>query len=237
MTKRIKIKVASLLIVITLILSCGNNKKEAISIFEEKQFSFSHLRFNFAPRSQWIKKPENMLILHETFKKIGYRNLLNESIWNDERIWELDISKSPKNWIDSLELTYREYENAPKYYNKFWKRRVTQNNHETVYQVVKEIKQIMIENTEIQVNNEIVNDTLKNLISFQYPFREISDEEANEQLEYLIKIGLHQSAYNLITSERNKYGEVNWNNSKIEIVERLNKSDKYSRAWFYTDTK
>ncbi len=106
-------------------------------------------------------------MLHETFKKIGYQKLMNEDTWISDWNWFLDVSKSPKNLIDSLEMTYSDLEDAPKYYREFWERRKVEKNHKTVYQVVREIKYIMIDSVELEFNNEVVNDTLANLISFE----------------------------------------------------------------------
>lgn len=98
--------------------------------------SFLHLRFGYDKSNKWIRKPENILMLHETFKKIGYKNLLSTRDWESDWNWWLDIKKSPKDMIDSLEITYSNYQESPKYYREFWQRRVEDKNTETVYRVV-----------------------------------------------------------------------------------------------------
>jgi len=72
--------------------------------FEEKKLSFSELRFGYNTSNRWIKKPENILMLHETFKMIGYENLISEEDILSDGILYLDVKKNPLHLIDSLDL-------------------------------------------------------------------------------------------------------------------------------------
>ncbi len=228
-----------LLIGIIILLSCGNTNKKVVPKFKEKELSFLHLRFGYDKTNNWIKKPENILMLHETFKKIGYKNLINHEDWISEWNWYLDVSKSPKNLIDSLEITYNNLNDSPKYYQEFWKRRKHEGNTEIVYKIIKEVKQELLDSLEIPFNKNVVNDTLFNLLLFEYPLRELNDKEANEHLNYLIKIGLHESAYNLISGENIKYENVNWNRTIKEVIKdliRKENENQYS-PWFQDDVK
>lgn len=205
--------------------------------FHEKELSFLHLRFGYDKTNNWIKKPENILMIHETFKKIGYNNLISKEDWESDWNWYLDVSKSPKNLIDSLELTFIEIEESPKYYKEFWGRRKSEGNDATVYKIVKEIKQIMNEGSDLEVNHEIINDTLAKLISYEFPERKLTPGEANSLLHYLIEIGLHESAYNLISGENSGFEEVNWNIDKDSVLKVLIKSELNPRPWFEDNTK
>jgi len=93
-------------------------------------------------------------MLHQTFTKVGYRNLISEAEWNSKGIWYIDSNKSPKQLIDSLELTYPLYNEAPKYYKEFWQRRTDEQNDEIVYKVVRDIKQAMDGNPLIHVEQK-----------------------------------------------------------------------------------
>jgi len=224
-----------------LIFGCGNNTtKNEPSFFHETELSFLHIRYGYDKENNWIKKPENILKIHETFKKFGYKKLFNDQEWNDDWNWYLDVSKSPKNLFDSLELTYRHFKSSPKYYKEFWERRKKEENAETVFEVVKEINHIM-NSTDAKIENKInyINDTLFNLLTFEFPRRELTDKEANLLLEYLIKIGLHESAFNLINEEHIKFENVNWNDSKENYLKQLNKKDKANQLspWFQDDVK
>jgi hypothetical protein len=155
------------------------------------------------------------------------------SDWN----WYLDVNKSPKNLIDSLELTFVNIDEAPRYYRDFWLRRKNEGNEKVVYKVVNEIRQMMNGYSEFATNRKMANDTLAQLISFEYPERELTNEEANKLVDYLINIGLHQSAYNLVSGENGKFSDVNWDKDKDEVLKLLNQSESYQRPWFEDDTK
>jgi hypothetical protein len=230
----------TILIIIGILIfsSCKNNFEEKETPnFEEKELSFLHLRFGYDTENKWIKKPENILMIHETLKKIGYKNLIQEEEWADNWVWYLGVNKNPRNLIDSLELTFANFEESPTYYQEFWQRRQKERNKEVVYKVIQEIKKIMTENAELTINQELVNDTLVQLIKYEYPLRQLTNEEGNELLDYLIQIGLHGSAHNLISGENKSIENVKWNKSKEEILKLLNESEEYPRLWFQDDTK
>ncbi|MBT8232904.1 MAG: hypothetical protein KJN84_09760 [Bacteroidia bacterium] len=224
--------------VILILISCGNsNEKKTIPTFQENELSFLHLRFGYDKSNKWIKKPGNILMLHETFKKVGYENMINKEGWESNWNWWLDIKRSPKNLIDSLEITYSNYNESPKYYREFWQRRIEEKNDETVYRVVKEIKQIMIANEVIELNQESVNDTLFQLMSFEFPERDLTENEMDSLLNFLIEIGLHESAYNLVSGENGQIWNQRWNKKKDEILPLLVKSETYHRPWLDDNTK
>ena len=101
--------------------------------------------------------------------------------------------------------------------------------------VVKDIKDIMLEDLVLEVDHKIVNDTLAQLLSYEYPSRDLSSQEANELLSYLISIGFHESAYNLISGE---FGlpTVKWERSPEEIMQELEISEEYLTPWLQDNT-
>lgn len=219
-------------------MSCGNsNEEKVIPNFKESELSFLHLRFGYEKTDNWIKNPENIMMIHETFKKIGYENLITKEEWIESGIWWLDVWKSPNNLIDSLELTYGNYKESPKYYREFWERRINEGNDKSVYKVVNEIKRLLIDDENIETKYESVNDTLYKLMSYEYPERKLSNEESNELLNYLIDIGLHESAYNLASGETGKFKDAKWEKTYKSVLKLLKKSDTNQRPWFQDDTK
>jgi len=224
---------------ILIFLSCDVSKNELIPHFHERELSFLHLRHGYDKSNKWIKNPDNILMLHETFKKIGYKNLVSDEEWNSGSMWGLDIWKQPVNFVDSLILTFNNTAQAPIYYQEFWKRRKSEGNEEVVYRVVKEIQQIITGNGAYVSNAKIVNDTLHRLLHFEYPQRKLTDTEANKHLEYLIQIGLHASAYNLVSFEHESQNirEVKWNRKEEKLITILQRSDTYQRPWFEDNTK
>ena len=226
-------------VAITLIASsCVNSgDEEARHSFQERKLNFSDLRFGYDTTNRWIREPRNILMLHETFKKVGYDNLMSKSDWSDEWVWYLNIRKTPGNLIDSLEMTYSDLKGAPEYYKKFWKRREKEENKEVVYQIIREIKQVKNGKGGTEVDPRAVNDTLEQLVSFEYPKRDLTDAEANDFLAYLIKIGLHQSAYNVVSDQNSRFTDISWNRPKEEVIRELSESDIYQRPWIEDDTK
>lgn len=226
---------------VLILLSCGNsNDKKTIPTFQEKELSFLHLRFGYDKSDKWIKRPENILMLHETFMKIGYTNLINKEDWESNWNWWLDVKRSPKTLVDSLEITYSNYEESEKYYREFWQRRIEEKNDETVYRVVREIKQIMIADERVELDEldqESVNDTLFQLMSFEFPERDLTENEKDSLLSFLIEIGLHESAYNLVSGENGQIWKEEWDKKKEEIIPLLSKSEYYQRPWFEDNTK
>ena len=227
-----------LIIGVLVLLGCSNNhERKSIPNFQERELSFLHLRFGYDTSNIWIKKPENILMLHETFKQIGYKNLVSDEQWTSDWNWYIDVNKSPKNLIDSLELTFEVYNESPKYYREFWLRRMKEKNEEVVYHVIREIKQIMSDELGEDVDIEMINDTLETLLSFEYPERELTNDESNKLLQYLLEIGLHKSAYNLISGENGRFEDVKWNKSEGDIIRLLLETQSYQRPWFEDDTK
>ncbi|MEM8897525.1 MAG: hypothetical protein AAGC85_05445 [Bacteroidota bacterium] len=228
----------SLLGLLSLVSCTSQQHEQTIPRFHEKECSFSHLRTaGYSPTHPWIRQPENILMLHETFKKLGYKHLISDYTWSTSPFIShgIYLNHSLKNLIDSLELTYEDHLNAPTYYREFWQRRTEERNTESVYKVVKDIKDIMFEGIELEVDHEMVNDTLAELLSYEYPSRDLSSHEANELLSYLISIGFHESAYNLIRGEF-ILPTVKWERSPEEIMQELETSEEDNTPWFQDNT-
>jgi hypothetical protein len=233
------------LIILLIFISCTDNSEQEFEIaFKEKELSFLHLKhgLNIDSTVVWIRKPNNILMLHETFKKIGYERILSRYDWkNSTTVNGFGyVKNSLYNLIDSLEITYQDYENTPKYYKEFWERRKKENNDEAVYKVITEVKKIVINEKIVSQEASMVNDTLEKLLLIDlkiYQNQLITDEEANQFLEYLIQIGLHQSVYHWISGEYVPMQNVNWNTNidtiKARLVEREN--ENYITPW-YPDT-
>jgi hypothetical protein len=64
-------------LLIFLFLSCKNDKKSELEFYAENQISFFDLRNGDWTKNTWIRKPENLKMVHESFKKFGYDKLEN----------------------------------------------------------------------------------------------------------------------------------------------------------------
>ena len=68
-------KLLTLNILILLLISCADKQKRKSEFYIEGRTSFSNLRNSNWIKNTWIRKPENLKIIHESFKKFGYDKL------------------------------------------------------------------------------------------------------------------------------------------------------------------
>jgi hypothetical protein len=195
--------------------SCGwPGEKSENSCYVEKGFSFYDPFNEDFTLNQWTREPKNIRTLHETFKKYGYSKIFSEYdlTSNPCMIWSY-INKPCLTLIDSLILTYPKADQSPKYYQEFWKRRSEEKNDTTVYAVLKEVKTELIDKKGVRFNGKLTNDTIYNLIKIKFRKPETEDEAVGN-FDYLIKVGLHQSAYNLLF-ETMWYDDLAWDKDKL----------------------
>lgn len=220
-----------LLIVIVLVslLSCGGPAEtvDYPCYIEARSSFYDPLNEDFT-LTQWIRKPENIRTLHETFKKYGYSKIFSEYdlTSNPCMIWSY-INKPCATLIDSLILTYPQAEQSPKYYREFWQRRADERNDTTVYAVLKEVKSELMDKNKVASNNKMVNDTIFNLLRIKLKKPE-HEQEATRNFEYLTQVGLHLSAYNLLF-ETTWYDNLKWDKDKLK--ERLRADTTFCSAW------
>ncbi len=186
---------------------------------------------------EYVRDMDHLLMLHETFKKVGYKHLLDYEYYLDMNPCLLFgyVNHSLENLLDSLTLTYKQDSIDTKYYTEFWQRREKEGNDFAVYKVLKEVKAIYMEGKEerIAINISQVNDTLLQLLTMEY-VDEINDATALQHFNYLVAIGLHQSAYNLLY-ERAAYQYINWDREALR--QQLIESDEGEWVWFGDNTK
>ncbi len=146
-----------------------------------------------------LRKPENLKMLHETFKKIGYKNLISDySRFANPCMIGNYINKPCNEIADSLILTYKLDTIESKYYREFWERRSSEGNAQTVYEILKEINSELYEDHLTEPNEQLVNDTLFQLLKITQLGDSLNSDVAVERFNYLKQIGLHGSAYNLL---------------------------------------
>ena len=128
-------------------------------------------------------------------------------------IWSY-INKPCIQLIDSLVLSYPQPEEYPKYYHEFWNRRKAEQNDSIVYVVLRELKEELVLEKPQELNEKIVNDTLFNLIRIKVE-KPGNLEQALGNFHYLVNIGLHQSAYNMLY-ESSTYVDLDWDRKTLE---------------------
>ena len=187
--------------------------------------------------STWIRTPENIRTAHETFKKIGYFNLVDSSSVEDNPCMMWGYVKMPCNVImDSLLMTYNLDTIPSKYYREFWNRRKKENNAEVVYEVLIEVFAILQNKGAIEYSEELVNDTLYNLLLIERITTKPTNGEAIKDFNYLKNIGLHASAFNLLY-EFSSYRDVDWNRGELAKQLETDTINCCPWPWITDDTK
>ena len=198
-------------------ISCSPEKKTDTenTTFIESKLSFYDPYEKEFTRSTWIRNSENILTAHETLKKVGYKRLFQKYDYSPDWCWILgDVNNSCEEIIDSLLITYNS-ETESKYYREFWNRRIKEQNDSIVFKVLQEVQTILYSDSTSDFNPDLVNDTLYNVIEIREFEDSLTVDQANENFSYLKRIGLHQSAYNLLY-ERYRYYDIDWNNNELK---------------------
>jgi hypothetical protein len=218
--------------------SCNNSTIEDSKDYMESKPTFFELKNGDWLTNKWIRNPENLLKIHETFKKFGYSKLISNYLLTENPliIQGIYINRQANNLLDSLELTYRQTKIKDKYYREFWQRRKLEKNDKTVFNIIKDIN-FEIKNGSSGPRNikpQFVNDTLLCLLQIEYRADNLTPKLAKQDFEILRKLGFHQSAYNLLF-EITKYENFKWDKDSLKAT--LKQSDKFTYPWFVDDTK
>jgi hypothetical protein len=223
-----------------LLTSCNNTTTDDRKNYIESDPSFFDLRNEDWLTNKWIRKPGNLSTIHETFKKVGYNNIIG-NILSDYPfiVQEIYIKKKGYNLIDSLVLTYKERDKGTKYYKEFWARRESEKNDSAVFVILKEIKysyktKMTSGILQLKADNSKLNDTLRTLLEIEYRNDTLTTDLALKDFANLRRLGFHQSAYNLLF-ENYKYQDIKWN--KDSLVKTLKQTDKFIYPWFQDNTK
>lgn len=229
-------KLLILTILISLVISCLDSEKSEFASYEEDHPSFFYLRNSDWTKNSWIRKPANLKIVHESFKKFGYDKLENLIFKGNKEflVQEIYIKRNFQNVMDSLELTYNNPEKQNKYYSDFWNRRKAENNDSIVYEIVREFNSVRSDRKQLDYNNQFVNDTLVDLLKIEFATGTLNSEKAKSDFYILKKYGLHQSAYNLLY-ERSEYSELDLD--REDLKKELKKSTENHQAWLIGNAK
>lgn len=235
-----------LLLSILTLISCTNSSTQEEpdnSYFIERTLSFYDPYKPFWNGKhkevyEHLRKPENLKMLHETFKKFGYRNLIsNEDRFSTVVQYGISIRKPMNELLDSLIITFKLDSIESKYYREFWERRNVEGNAQIVYEILKEINAELYEDLLTEPDEQLVNDTLFQLLKITHLGDSLTPEIALERFNYLKQIELHGSAYNLLF-ERYRYFDYLRTN-RDELVTQLNRDTTNCCPWPWVedDTK
>ncbi len=186
-----------------------------LSFFDPNEVIYENFRFTGNTYNHWIRTPQNLRMIHETFKKIGYQRLFEFHNYSENCGFIHDVNKPCDVLIDSLIQTYPLDTIQSKYYRDFWNRRKEEHNDSIVYQIVNEVSQIMYQNTPISFDSGLANDTLYRLLEIRDFTDSVTNTQALNNFNYLKSIGLHSSAYNLLYKRR-MYANIDWDKENLK---------------------
>ena len=208
-----------------------------LSFFNPCEIIYAEGKLQGYTYEKWLRNPSNLIVVHETLKKVGYEKLFSDIDLksNPTLIWGY-VSRPLDTLIDSLIITYQQEPIKSKYYREFWQRRKKEKNSTIVFEILQEISKIIIQKESIKYNQSLVNDTLYNLVNIEYLRKNPSKKQAVSDFKYLKSIGMHGSAYNLLFEKYNYYN-VKWN--KHNLVNELTKDSlrRCYNTWVVDDTK
>ena len=210
--------------------------EKKLSFFNPYEITFANGKYQGHTYQNWIRQPQNLKMLHETFKKIGYKKLFLRYDYSDWCGFLHDVRKPCDELIDSLILTYNSDTIKSKYYREFWNRRKIEGNDTIEHEVLKEVSAIVYQDSLITYQDNFVNDTLVQLIEIREFEDSLTNGKARSNFNYLKDIGLHNSAYNLLY-ERYRYYDIKWNQEELEKTLKKDTANCCPQAFIEDNTK
>lgn len=235
-------QILTITIVILLLHSCKTNSKrtdESLG-YAEIDLPFTDLKYFRIKDNHWIRKPENILAVHETLKKIGYHKFISADDLTTYQMWYYSPDKAYLNIplgvkIDSLVITYPNYERATTFYKEFWQRRISEQNDKVTFKVLSEVKAILLHKQTLPVQDHLVNDTLFTLASYELETN-VSEVTATNYFNYLKTLGLHLSAHNLLF-ESYRYQNLKLDRVNLDTTLTRTRDFYMKEPWITDDTK
>ena len=210
--------------------------EKKLSFFDPYEITYADGRFQGYTYETWIRQPENLKMVHETFKKIGYKKLFSKFNYSGYCGFIHDVRKPCDELIDSLILTYKTDTIESKYYREFWNRRINEKNDSIVFEILKEVSYDVYLDSMILYDEKLINDTLLRLIEIRDFDDSLTIKKAKANFEYLKRIGLHGSAYNLLY-ERYRYYDIEWNQEELKETLIIDTLKCFPYAFIEDDTK
>ena len=215
-----------------------NKEAEIQERYIEKELPFTDLFYYRIKDNEWIRNSENILTVHETFKKTFYKKYLTDQTLDQKPFvgGDLYYNISLRTKIDSLIITYPDYLNSSKYYQEFWTRRKKENNDSTVNLVLTEVQQI-INGQEVGIREEYLSSTFQKLIDMWTDYENMSTEIALDHFEFFRTMNMNQSAFNLLY-ESMFYMELDLNRDSLKSLlktEKVNFDTVKTRSVFLMD--
>jgi hypothetical protein len=160
-----------------------------------------------APPLAWVRSGPHLLQLHRTLRRLGYTRFV--SLADYQRPMDFDAFGDPhSHWqgqslqqvVDSL-ISSGEQPAATGYYAAFWRRRAAEHNQAAVLQTLREIRAAYRQPPPTSIAPAPA-DTLGQLLHFDLQLQASAGKPdaalLTRYFDYLRRIGLGSSAYNLV---------------------------------------
>ncbi len=177
---------------------------------------------------QWLRKPENMRLFYGSVKAVGLFNFISQVEFDQplfthyypEICW---ANKSLSQLIDQFLLAYSDSTGIDPYYQKFWKRRIAENNEEVVYEIFQDIQSTYAQTSKGSSTPWEADSTISSLLAYEVQWAQADSASLDriqiDYFHYLKEIGLYASAANLLYILRDNYGQAGTFQKLIEPIE------------------
>lgn len=172
---------------------------------------------------KWMRQDKNLLLFHNSLKRVGYKNLLSYKEYNTpiKFSFSKDIEwsgMSYKQIIDSLIYYKSNNIKRENYYTKFWKRRKKENNSRTLYVILKDIQKEYRNSNSIYESNDENKNLLFKLLKANFKLiKENNEASFNSYFKTLIESELCLSAY-LLINEKHYDNLIQNKDSLIDLI-------------------
>lgn len=186
----------------------------------------------------WIKKPDNLLMVYNTIKSVGLEKIISKERYNQKirTLGDWD-GKTLNEVINGYLFSDTTSSWNEKYYDEFWVRRKAEGNHLLVFTILKEVDEFY--NEGFSMGGDPINDTLKVLLDFNMmclnPADKAGEQNVYDYFQYLKKIGLQHSAYELAWYYEGYQPDGEWEIDSDSLIETLQLDTISEEEWRRTN--
>lgn len=206
---------------------------EARQFYKEHAYPFLVLGDARPTSSEWIRDSENLLRVHETVRKVGYRRLVNPDA-PSPLVGDKMMSRSVGEILDELVACFDAPVACTSYSSAFVRRREAQGNGRAVEVIVREGRAELRGRAVRPVDEALVIPELYELLMLTVEPMPVSDRTAERHVEVLVRLGLHQSADNILSGQRYGYPDFSWSKQR-ELRRRLETAESPPARVFIED--
>jgi hypothetical protein len=187
-------------------------------------------------KNEWVRDAENLRVLHETLKFVGYRRLAERFAFEfDDQLVTAQFYSRRSGRAILEDLFACEMRNeCGDYARGFFARRARDDTLAVSRAIIREVGRILLLGEAVPVRERYVHPVLAELLRIEFPKRPPDAETARGQIRFLLRHGFHQSAYNLLY-ERGEFIELDLD--RATLAAEFERTAESLPAWFEDDSK